>query len=142
MIYLKKPKEFTPKFKVVSCTIEYLNSFLLLQTGKQKSMRNKWGVPAGKLESEEKLIDGIIREVYEETGIEVQSKDIAYFDKVYVTHDGYSFIYYMYTYRVSQKPTIQLTPEHQDFKWVTAEEALALDLIPDEDFCIKMYFKR
>lgn len=43
---------------------------------------------------------------------------------------------------LSKKPEISLNPiEHKDSKWVSPEESLKMNLIPDEDFCIKAFYK-
>ncbi len=45
--------------------------FLLIQRGK-KPMKGRWSLPGGKLELGESLIDGIKREIFEETGLDVR----------------------------------------------------------------------
>lgn len=141
MIYLLKPQDFTPKFEVVSCTVEFEDKFLVLQTGKHKFLRTKWGVPAGKVENNENLHHAIIRETFEETGINILRDNMHYFDTVFVVHEGYSFIYHMFYTSLDKLPSVQITSEHEQFRWVTPHEALNLDLIPDEDYCIKMYYR-
>lgn len=49
---------------------------LLAQRGKQP-LRGWWSLPGGMLETGESLIDGIRREVWEETGLEVKPVEIA-----------------------------------------------------------------
>lgn len=43
----------------------------------------QYHVPAGRLESDETVVDGLIREAWEETGIEIAPRDV---DLIYVMH--------------------------------------------------------
>ncbi len=51
--------------------LEKDGKFLLVQEN-QKKCKNQWNVPAGGLEENESLIEGAKREIYEETGCEVE----------------------------------------------------------------------
>ena len=51
--------------------IEKDGKFLLVQENK-KICQGKWNLPAGGLDDEESVIDGAIREIYEETGCKVE----------------------------------------------------------------------
>ena len=50
MLYKEKPENFTPKFEVVSCFVEYNNKILLLLRQDHKPEPNTYGVPAGKVD--------------------------------------------------------------------------------------------
>jgi ADP-ribose pyrophosphatase YjhB (NUDIX family) len=50
MISKNKPENFTPKFEVVSCFVEYKNEILLLLRQDHKPQGNTYGVPAGKID--------------------------------------------------------------------------------------------
>lgn len=140
MIIKTLPENFNPKFEVVSCFVKHGNTFLMTQY--QDHKKSLWGVPAGKKEENEDLHDAIVRELFEETGLSLEKQDFIYFDKVYVDHYGYQFIYHMFEVDFSEKPKITLSEsEHQDYKWATPKEALTHDLIEDEDECIKMFYK-
>jgi 8-oxo-dGTP pyrophosphatase MutT (NUDIX family) len=141
MISKDKPAGFSPKFEIVSLLIENNDKILLLHRHPHKSQGDKWGVPAGKVEFNEKLEDAIIREVLEETGLTIIKSDLNYFDKVYVWHPEHSFIYHMYYMSTSSSLNVKISPEeHQAFKWVDPNTALTMNLIDDEDECIRMFY--
>ena len=50
--------------------VELLDKQLLVQENK-KDIKGKWDMPAGKLEDDENIIEAAIREVLEETGLDV-----------------------------------------------------------------------
>ena len=142
MIYRQKPENFNPKFDVVSCFVETNGEILLLHRQDHKPEGNTWGVPAGKVDSGEENLDTMIREIKEETGIQLTSSQISYFEKVFVRYPQYDFIYHIYHTKLCQKQKIVISPnEHKDFKWVSPKNALSMNLITDEDSCIKLFYK-
>lgn len=143
MIYQTVPKDFVSDFEVVSCFIEVKGSILLLHRPLYKSEGGKWGVPAGKVEEGEHTNTALIREVAEETGIDLTHEAPKYLTKLYVEHPGHTFVYYMYHLMLSQTPKIVLNQgEHLDFMWCTPERALEHELVTDLDECITMYYSR
>jgi 8-oxo-dGTP diphosphatase len=142
MLFIDKPAKFKPDFEIVSLIIEHNGQILLLHRHPHKSQGNKWGVPAGKVEANETLEESLAREVYEETGLKnVNEKGTRFFNTVFVEHPEHTFIYHMYHLELPTLPNIVINPdEHQSFKWVTPIEALKMNLIDDEDECIKMYY--
>lgn len=56
---------------VVSVAIIKDNKILLIQEGK-KDNRGRWNIPSGRLGKGEKIVDGAIREAFEETGYHVK----------------------------------------------------------------------
>ena len=89
---------------------------------------NTWDLPGGDLESEEEPIDSIIREIKEETGLEV--KDVNIFDAgTYVVEKGMEWATLCYKCKaIGDKVT--LSYEHNDYRWVTQEEFLKLESSP------------
>ena len=66
MIYKERPKNFNPKFDVISCFVEYDGEILLLHRQDHKPEGNTWGVPAGKVDKGESLLEAMTREIQEE----------------------------------------------------------------------------
>lgn len=131
---------FTPKFEVVSCFVENDGKILLLQRQSHKPQPNTFGVPAGKVDKGETPEEAVKREIQEEIGVRVDN--VAYFTTMYVRHDDYEFAYHMYSTPFHPSYSITLnTEEHQQHLRATPEEALQLDLIEDEDTCIKTFYK-
>ncbi len=142
MIHLALPKKFTPQFEIVSCFFEFNNKILLLHRCSHKPQGDTWGVPAGKVDPNESLQQAIIREVFQETGCQVSSNNLNYFQKVFVKYPKYDFIYHMYHTIITKKPSVKINSnEHQNFKWTNPNLALKMNLIRDEDVCIKLFYK-
>lgn len=78
-------------------------------------------IPSGKLEKDETLFEALIREVKEESNLDVTqiSSYIDYFD--YLSGSGKKSRQYNFVVKVNNYDEIQLT-EHDEFKWQTLEE--------------------
>lgn len=142
MIHKEPPENFLPRFEVVSCFIEVDGEILFLRRREDKSEGNKWGVPAGKIDQGEDELKAIAREVWEETGLTLPHEQIAYFNKVYVRYPDYDFVYHMFHTRLDDQPDVAISKaEHQAFCWATPQDSLAMDLVLDEDACIKLFYR-
>ena len=142
MIYKTKPEQFTPKFEIVSCFVENNGKILLLHRQDHKPQGNTWGVPAGKVDPHENITEAMIREMTEEIGYQANIDELKYFDKVFVKYDTYDFIYHMFHLPLLVQKEIVINPkEHKTYSWQTPEEALQMNLIQDEDFCIKLFYR-
>jgi 8-oxo-dGTP pyrophosphatase MutT (NUDIX family) len=141
MISKNKPKNFNKRFEIISCFIEYQSKILLLHRHDLKPQGNTWGVPAGKVDGGEDLIMAIVREVKEETGLSTKPDQYKYFDKFYVRYPEFDFVYHIFHLPLEKKPQISINlKEHKDSTWKTPVESLKLNLITDEDFCIKTFY--
>lgn len=143
MLYKTKPKNFNPKFEIVLCYIEYAGKILLLQRDDKKPEGNTWGAPAGKVDKNDKdKIQALVREIREETGLDIGKYKIYQVDQFYVRYPDYDFISNGFRVRLTEKPNIKINPlEHKGFIWVSPEDALKMNLIEDWDKCIKLYYK-
>ena len=144
MISKIKPDNFNKKFDVVGCFIIHDGKFLILHRQDYKPQGNTWGVAGGKVHSDDKDFNhALSREILEEVGIQINPTELKPIVSYYVQYPEYDFIYHTFHYDAGENiPTVLLTTdEHKDYKWVTPEESLKLDLIPDEDECIKDFFK-
>ena len=141
MIYKEKPQEYNPKFDVVSCFVEYDGEILLLHRQDNKPQGNTWGAPAGKVDTGEQILDTMVREIIEETGIVIAPEQLSYFGKFYVKYPEFDFNYHIFSTRMDKQHDITISrKEHKEFRWMTPEDALKMTLVPDMDACIKEFY--
>lgn len=97
------------------------NKFLILGRKKDDFMGGIDEIPSGKLEKGETLFEGLIREVKEETGLDVEYIDnyIDYFD--YTSGSGKKTRQYNFSVTTKNTDNVQLT-EHDYFLWQDIEE--------------------
>ena len=142
MIYTQEPNNFNSKFEVVSCFLEYDKKILLLHRQNHKPQGGTWGIPAGKINSNEHILDAIIREIKEETGLKLLPTQLSYFKKTYVKLPNLSFIFHIYHYKLDKLPKITInSDEHKDLCWTTPKLALTMDIISDLDQHIKLFYQ-
>ena len=86
-----------------------------------------WDLPGGDLEYGEEPIAGIVREIKEESGLDVS--DIQPFD-VYSRKGADGFFVTIAYYCKTASDAVTISWEHTDFKWVTKEEFSKLPAAP------------
>lgn len=142
MLYFQQPADFHPAFDVVGCYIVCGEEVLYLQRHEAKVHGRQWDLPGGKIGEGEYALDAVRREVYEETGLLFEEKEFEFLRKVYVRIEEGDFEYSVFRLEIPEKYRITLSPqEHTSFTWVTPEEALKMPLVPDEDQCIRYFFR-
>lgn len=143
-VYLEKPEHFNPKAAVVGCCyLHYQDKILLLHRQDYKAEGNLWGIPGGKLNSGEELLNLVMREVFEETGFVLDKEKLHYIGKLYISVKNFDFEYHMVDYLETIKNPADVKinfKEHKGFTWVTPKDALKMDLITDEDTCFSIVF--
>lgn len=101
---------------------------LLLQRSEKSGAGGKWSLPGGGLDKGEKSEEGILREIKEEVRIIV--KDLQpFYIKTYL--DGDDFIVIISYQAKYTSGNVVLNWEHDNFKWISAKEALSMNLTPD-----------
>lgn len=142
MIYKERPQNFDPKFDVISCFVEYNREILLLHRQDHKPEGNTWGVPAGKVDTGENMLEAIVREIQEETGFVLLFPQLSYFGKVFVKYPEYDFVYHIYHTKLDQRQKVAINhKEHKDFRWISPKNALNMPLIQDLDACITLFYE-
>ena len=98
---------------------------VLRRSGTALSNPGKWDFPGGDLEFGEDAIGGIIREIREETGLEV--KNLNLFDvESHINKEGDFWVTIAYIAKAVSDKVI-LSYEHDEFKWLTDEDFLKLE---------------
>jgi len=102
----------------------------------------RYNLPGGKIEPGESLVDGLFREVKEEVGLILKNISSPFFAGEWYpeTPDPLQIVGVFYATQ-EWEGDITLNDEHDDFKWITRDEAEELMLLP-EDKAVEAYFGR
>jgi FolB domain-containing protein len=116
------------------------NKILFLKTHKWKG---QYGLPAGKLEYGENIIDGLKREIKEETNLEVYDIKFLLNQEIRNPKDFFKkahFVSINHTCK-AKNSKVKLNYEAQSFSWVSAESSLKLNLNKPTEELIEYYLK-
>ncbi len=143
-VFLEPPEGFSSQMEVAGCFCEYQGKLLLLLRSPQKPQGNTWCVPGGKLEKGEAPLHAVIREVEEETGIQLREEAVNYCRKVYIRFPGRDFVLHIFRARLKNLPErLKIAPEeHSSYRWVTLEQARDMPLIPGGSDCLRLAFTK
>lgn len=115
---------YNSRHMVVNGIVEYEGKILLIQRGIEPGY-GKWALPGGYLDWDESIEEGVIREVREETGLNVQvQRFFGFFDSTKRNFQNVAFVYIL---KVIGSTELKLqTEEIIDAGWYT------LDSLPAE----------
>ena len=120
------------KYNNISVTAFILwkgKALLVQRSATDDFLAGYWEQVGGKVEVSENQIDAVIREVQEEVGLLVKPLR-AYHQYDYI-HNGGLTCEVAYLCELPQEPNILLSPEHQNFIWITEEELDNLKFVTD-----------
>jgi len=113
---------------LVLCLIKRNEKVLLLKRSGKESRPGIWEFPFGKIETGEKSIDAVKREVFEETGLRVEPRFIGVlerFDDVSTPQEVYKPIF---CFAASiNLGAIVLSEEHTKFIWIAPQKLRSAD---------------
>lgn len=96
---------------------------LVLQRAPRRSRAGEWDIPGGKLEPGEDPIDGLRREVLEETGLRLEvGRPLAVQSRVEGNEHGVVITFELR----GQAGSVRVGDEHSTYRWVTPHELEAL----------------
>lgn len=127
--FTSPPENFKPSLQCSAVYVECANAYLLLESSSHKAEPNTWGVPAGKHEPLETPIAAAVRELYEESGIQVSEEELKALRVLYFRKPNLDFTYHAYHLWLDSTPEVMLSDEHQNFKWVTIAQAKTMPLM-------------
>lgn len=142
-VHENKPRGFNAKVQVATCSVEVKDKLLLLQLPKGKKEEGFWGIPGGKIEINETPEHAALRELFEETGIRVHSDlDLQSLGALYICTPEADCIDHLFRIQLPSVPDIQLSKEHQSYKWVSKAEIKEVPLMLGGEKFIEFYYKR
>lgn len=141
-IFTQPPEDFNPKVAVAGCFCEFEDKLLYLKRHPEKVQGSTWGIPAGKLEPGETPRQAVIREVFEETGLNIENLDLIEVGVLYMRLPHVDYIWHVFRARFDSLPTLNLgLEENTEFLWVTPNEARQLHLITGGGEALQHYLK-
>lgn len=114
---------------VVGAVVQHGGKILLLQRPADDFMGGIWELPSGKVDPGESIDQALIREIKEETGLDVTAIRNYLGDFDYQSGSGKKSRQFNFTVEVASTDTVQLT-EHDAYTWTSlAEEPPVTDAV-------------
>jgi 8-oxo-dGTP diphosphatase len=98
---------------------------ILKRSMKSKGNPGKWDLPGGKLDPGERFDETLIREVYEETGLEIKIQHIA---GTAESEMDTAIIIYLIMDAKLVAGKVRLSDEHDDYVWIRNDQFPKTDL--------------
>jgi 8-oxo-dGTP diphosphatase len=95
------------------------NRYLFLLRNKNRSAGH-WGIVGGRLESGETVVQGLVREIQEEIGVDYSKKKFIPLETF--TADNRKFVYYTFLVDVGTEFVPTLNDEHRGYCWVNLDD--------------------
>lgn len=141
--------QFSAMINVSILFLFHQNKVLFLQTAKPKEIiGGTWAVPGGKHEHKETPTDAVIRELHEETGINIKHKDIKFLGLYYarmLSKENIDVKLSVYRHDITANKPVKIklnSLEHKAYKWMALDQINTLDLIAGEKEIIKHFWKQ
>ena len=91
--------------------------------------REFWDVPGGRIQRGEDIAEALRRELYEETGLQIDDRDFQFAGyhvssaRIPVGEADAGLILFVHKCKWDLVPEVRLSPEHSNLCWATPEEA-------------------
>lgn len=140
IFFTEIPHGIIPKREVAGCFCFYGDKFLLLKRHEDKPQGGTWCLPAGKKENQESPIETAIREVFEETGLQLKAAELKKVGSYYIQMPHVDFVFHTFAHKLSSIPSLTIdTSEHVEHRWINFTELDEVNLIAAGrevlDFC-------
>jgi 8-oxo-dGTP diphosphatase len=116
------------------------NKVLMFQRSENSSkFPGYWTVPGGHIDSKEDAMQGAIREIYEETGIKVETDDIKLKAVTLNHHEdrGEVWVSFVFLATIKEKQEVKEVDEEGNSKWIDIKELLTMENVFPP---LKIYF--
>ncbi|MBF0780526.1 NUDIX hydrolase [Granulicatella sp. 19428wC4_WM01] len=130
-MYKLMSKRFNTEFRyAVEILIEHHNKFLICKRQSHlKIAPNIWNVPAGKVKENEGIEEALLREVKEETNLDISNVEYIDYHFINKKHKRIVFTYYTKVEKIEN--FILDKTEFSESKWISAEEVDEITSLPD-----------
>lgn len=129
-VFKQEPLDFSPRVEAAGCYCQCQGKFLLLLRHPSSPQGLTWGIPAGKLEQGETPEEAVVREIFEETGLDIKERVSKHLGKLFIRLPHVDYVYHIFDAHFDTFPELNIgLNEHLEARWVTRNEALALPLI-------------
>ncbi len=125
--------------QVVTCLLEHGGKILLFKRSNLVgTYRGLWGGVAGYVEELEDPYETAVKEIREETGVQLdclelvrKGEPIEFSD----TYDGhrYDWIVYPFLFHIESKELVHMDWEHEEYQWVSPSEVKRFEIVPGFD---------
>ena len=137
MVFEAPPIGFNPKLEVATCYLRSPSGFLFLRRASDSTWAARWGLPGGRVDPGETPTTAAIREVFEETGLALSPSVVHHLGTFYVRDPKRDFVYHSFEACLEDMPSVVLSDEHTEARWMGLEDAVRLPLVPGELECIQ-----
>lgn len=117
-------------FEVIQNTNVELQHLILRRSKNEYIYPNLWQVITGTIRSDETAVQTAIREIAEETGVDVDSLYILPMVSSFYSHQTDCIIQVPVFCAITKSQNVILSDEHQDFAWCSDEKAKEYLVIP------------
>lgn len=140
-VHITPPASFRPAMEAAGCFIESDGDLLYMKRAESRAWPNTWNAPGGKLESGEDPRTCVIREIYEEAGLFIDTPDLQYLGPTYIRLPDLDYVFHIFRKSFAKRPSITLnTDEHTEARWVAPP--ILLPLIPGGLGALEFYLSK
>ena len=132
MIYQTQPEDFVAEFEIALCICKFGDKILMLKRAEKDTFAGQWCFPGGTIHINEMPEQTVVREIKEETGIDLSQQEHIFVFQSFVKYPDYEFVEHVYRADFNVLPKVVVNKnEHQDFQWVRIDSLKKLQLLPN-----------